>query len=327
MEHAVVMMDIVCTVAGSEDLLEARSPNSVLTAAISNHDSATIYASLMEAFSFQGISNAAAESYMQQHGRISWDDVNRDILGHAKCSKLRGYWSFHHCGYEKGSAACAQKQHFPQCPLPRHDLRTGRLNQTAYALYLFIRDIAGGDLVDWIDKQLKHADTKDRNRLRQMCQSIIEPMRNVFGVSDKILNMAMSDLLMAAPARKHRWGEAGANMIAIDTLVHNFLHRTGLLRSLNAQHAYGAGCYRANGCADIIAETARHIDARIFNPNYPETFPRFVQHALWRYCAQEEIDVCNGNNIRDHRRCANKGCPLHSLCDRVVLKPPNTADR
>ena len=38
-----------------------------------------------------------------------------------------------------------------RCPLPSHDLRNGRLNQTAYSLFLFIRDIADGDLIGWID--------------------------------------------------------------------------------------------------------------------------------------------------------------------------------
>jgi hypothetical protein len=42
-------------------------------------------------------------------------------------------------------------------------------------------------------------------------------------------------------------------MIAIDTLVHNFLHRTGILERLGAGHPYGLGCYQPNGCADIMA--------------------------------------------------------------------------
>jgi hypothetical protein len=75
-------------------------------------------------------------------------------------------------------------------------------------------------------------------------------------------------------------------MIAIDTLVHNFLHRTGILARFGADHLYGAGCYRPGGCADIITLVAAQIDARAFNPAFPAIFPRFVQHAIWRYCAQ-----------------------------------------
>ena len=58
-------------------------------------------------------------------------------------------------------------------------------------------------------------------------------------------------------------------MIAIDTLVHNFLHRTGILHRFGADHAYGAACYRPGGCADIIEAVAERIDARPFNPAFP----------------------------------------------------------
>jgi hypothetical protein len=50
---------------------------------------------------------------------------------------------------------------------------------------------------------------------------------------------------------------------------------------------------------------AQRIDARQFNPEFPPPFPRFVQHAIWRYCAQSGLDVCNGNRIDDRQSCAN----------------------
>jgi hypothetical protein len=53
------------------------------------------------------------------------------------------------------------------------------------------------------------------------------------------------------------------------------------------------------GCADIITVVAEQIDARAFSPAFPAIFPRFVQHAVWRYCAQLGVDVCNGNRIDD----------------------------
>ena len=109
-------------------------------------------------------------------------------------------------------------------------------------------------------------------------------------------------------------------MIAIDTLVHNFLHRTGILHRFNANHLYGAACYRPGGCADIIQAVAERIDARQFNPTFPQTFPRFVQHAIWQYCAQDGLDVCNGNRINDARRCENKDCRVRLMCDRVPLR-------
>ena len=64
--------------------------------------------------------------------------------------------------------------------------------------------------------------------------------------------MTLSCILLAAPKRLHLWHEVGASMIAIDTLVHNFLVRTGILARFEADHSYGAACYQAGGCADII---------------------------------------------------------------------------
>ena len=69
-------------------------------------------------------------------------------------------------------------------------------------------------------------------------------------------------------------------MIAIDTLVHNFLHRTGLLRRLKAEHAYGARCYAPGGCAEIIEGLAHRINARAFNPALPASFPRWLLSAF-----------------------------------------------
>ena len=115
------------------------------------------------------------------------------------------------------------------------------------------------------------------------------------------------------------WTEVGGSMIAIDTLVHNFLHRTGILERFNAKHQYGAACYRPGGCSDIIQIVAEHIDARQFNPTFPQTFPRFVQHAIWAYCSQNGLDVCNGNRINDTERCGNMDCRVRLMCDRVTL--------
>src|SRR5262249_10329016 len=157
------------------------------------------------------------------------------------------------CRYDKISRTCAEPDHISRCPLPKHDLRNGRLNQTAYSLSLFIRDIADGDLVGWIDRQLQATnDPPGPDRLARMRASLIEPLRKVYGVSDKVLTMALSSILLGAPKTMSRWIEVGGSMIAIDTLVHNFLHRTGILRRFKVDHRYGAACYRPDGCAEII---------------------------------------------------------------------------
>src|SRR4051812_48390739 len=87
------------------------------------------------------------------------------------------------------------------------------------------------------------------------------------------------------PGRK-RWVATGAAMIATYTLVHNFMRRTGVLRRFGAEHAYGARCDAPGGYVEIVRGLAARIDARAFNPAFPASFPRFVQHAIWRFCAQ-----------------------------------------
>ena len=152
-----------------------------------------------------------------------------------------------------------------------------------------------------------------------MREATIGPLRQIHGVSDKVLTMALSSLLLGAPNRMRLWQEVGASMIAIDTLVHNFLHRTGILHRFGAAHAYGSACYRLGGCAEIIESVADRIDARAFNSDFPAVFPRFVQHAIWRYCAQSGLAVCNGNRIDDRKSCDNAYCQICNVCDKIAL--------
>ena len=114
----------------------------------------------------------------------------------------------------------------------------------AYSLFLFIRDVADDDFVGWIDQQLGTRESQSPDRLGALREAIIGPLRNVYGVADKVLAMALSSLLLAAGKRRTLWFEVGASFVVVDTLVHNFLHRTGILRRLDADHPYGPGCYR-----------------------------------------------------------------------------------
>jgi hypothetical protein len=129
-------------------------------------------------------------------------------------------------------------------------------------LALFIRDIAGGDLVNWIDQQLAAGDTKSAMTLASARDALIGPLRNVYGVSDKVLAMALAGLLMGgAGKRRPLWFRVGASFIVIDTLVHNFLHRTRILQRFDADHPYGLACYHPGGCREILDLIAARIDA------------------------------------------------------------------
>jgi hypothetical protein len=109
----------------------------------------------------------------------------------------------------------------------------------AYSLFLFMRDVADDDFVGWIDRQLGAVDPQSPERLPALREAIIGPLRNVYGVADKVLAMALSSLLLGAGKRRPLWVEVGATFVAVDTLVHNFLHRTGILRRRCADHPYG----------------------------------------------------------------------------------------
>jgi hypothetical protein len=320
LDYAVRIIHQVCCFAGSFDLVEDFR-DQALCVAVERHDSSVLFDRLIHDFSFQGISDQIAINYMQRHGQATWRSVLKNLAKRPTCPKIKTYWAFHGCHYEKTSRTCAEPDHIAACPLPTHRLRNGHLNQIAYSLYLFIRDVADGDLVGWIDDRVNQVDDKAApDPLAQARTALIEPLRNVYGISDKVLAMALSGILIGAADVRPKWAEVGVQLIAIDTLVHNFLHRTGILRRFGAEHPYGAACYRPGSCADITALTARQIDAHAFNPAFPAVFPRFVQHAIWRYCAQQGLDVCNGNRIDDRHRCQNRHCRLYGICDRIRLK-------
>ena len=174
--------------------------------------------------------------------------------------------------------------------------------------------MADGDLVGWIDDRINQSNGEDARI------ALIEPLRNVYGVSDKVLAIGLSGILIGAADVRPKWLQVGLQLIAVDTLVHNFLHRTGILSRFKADHAYGPNCYRLGGCSDIIRLVATAIDARQFNRAFPQVFPRFVQLAIWAYCSQQGFDICNGNRLDDRQRCQNGHCRLYNICDRICLK-------
>ena len=286
--------------------------------AVRKHSSRPLFDWLMDTFSYQGVSDRAAAVYIEQHGRASWTAIAKSLRSSLRCCKLQSYWQFDNCRYEKNKNICSEPKLINRCPLPRLDLRNGRLNQTAYSLFLFVRDIADGDLVAWIDGRL--AEFEPAMQPSDFHEALIAPMRCIFGVSDKVLNMALSLLLIGAGRRSSKWFEVGSRMVVVDSLVHNFLHRTGILRRLDAEHAYGPLCYESGFCAEILTDISSVIDARQFNREFPNDFPRFVQHAIWRFCAIDEWNVCNSIKVRDGKRCMNRWCVLFQNCDRVMIQ-------
>ena len=52
-------------------------------------------------------------------------------------------------------------------------------------------------------------DRGDPDRVNRMRNALIEPLRNVYGISDKVVTMALSCILLAAPKDRVRWIEVG----------------------------------------------------------------------------------------------------------------------
>ncbi|MBK8009717.1 MAG: hypothetical protein IPK23_15795 [Rhizobiales bacterium] len=96
----------------------------------------------------------------------------------------------------------------------------------------------------------------------------------------------------------------GAEFIVVDRLIHNFMHRSGILKRHDCEHLYGPSCYGNQGCAKLLLSLSRGIDMRRFHHSFPQPFPRFVQTAIWRFCAASGEDICNGNQIDDESGAA-----------------------
>lgn len=318
--YAVSIVGSVCVVAGSPDYLdELRDDFRKLGLRSRNRERASraAYEWLARAVSYQGISDEVATTYMRDHEMPTWSAIARGLQEAPACHRLTSFWHLEACRYRKAENTCSEPEHFEACPLPRHDFRNGNLNQSAYSLFLFVRDIAGGDLFSWIDAQIDGADEPaSADRLEHMSEAIIGPLKGVFGVSDKVLNMAFADFLLGAGRHDGRWAEVGGTMIAVDTLVHNFLRRSGILRRGNCEHPYGPRCYGRDGCAALLRQISSGIDASAFNPGFPAYFPRYVQRTIWQFCSREGLNVCNGVQIDDKVGCQRSDCRLFTSCDR-----------
>ncbi len=289
--------------------------------AVARHDSAPIFDWVVGLLALQRIGDQAAFSFDAANGGITFAEIAAALGRSPSCPRLQSYWSFSGCGYRKGTGLCAERRHRPRCPLPRHNLRKGGLNQASYSLFLFIRDVCGGDLVSWIDRRLEVTDPSldHPSRAVQMREALLGPLVNIANSGLKLWSMILPELLLVGDPDRERWVTTGASFVAVDSLVHNHLHRTGILRRLGATHPYGEACYRPGGCAEVIEKLARQVDAREFNPAFPANFPRFVQHAIWMFCAAGGRNICNGNRIDDGSGCAQQFCPTGPTCDRFSL--------
>src|SRR5260370_16446623 len=155
LDHATRMIQRVCCLGGEPDLInEIRTDHTAIRSAIKERETPALFDWLMAMLSYQGISDQVAHDYMEQHGQVTWHEIERALANNPSCPKLQSYWQFHGCRYHKTSRTCADPDHIAHCPLPTHILRNARLNQPTYSLYLFLRQLTDNDLVTCLQTQL-----------------------------------------------------------------------------------------------------------------------------------------------------------------------------
>lgn len=322
----VSIIQAICTSGSNRGFLNTLRRNmrkEGLVKAIQNRDNQVLFDWLMGCFSYQGISDAIADSFIAQHGNATYSGLEISLKEQTtKCLKLTDFEAFKDCGYRKSKATCNNPKLYNSCPVTNLNLRKGQLNQAAYSLFFFILDVCSGDLIGFIDDCLAEAELPGHpNRLALMRAALTTQLLSIFGIAQKLINMTFADLLLGGDPKRTRWKEVGGSMIAVDSLVHNFLHRTGILYHYDAEHGLGSACYGEHGCEKIIDDIARQIDCSKFDKSYPVYFPRFIQHAVWYYCAESGPGICNGNSIDDAFRCVQQDCLIFSSCGRITLKP------
>jgi hypothetical protein len=263
-----------------------------------------LYQYLMEAFLYTGGSDQSNEGhYRKQKVKPSFNKIRKALVS-AECPKLASFQTFQDCGYRKMARTCTNPDLIATCPLPKFDMKRGTLNQMVFSLYFFLRDVCQNDFYRFVQAQFDQG-----KQTKVQVEGFIETFSQVYNVGPKLIHMAFSDLFFS---KYQDWDyrRVGAKMVAIDTLVHNFLARTGTLDEYQKPHKYGPACHTQKGCVGVIEEIAQEIDCRKYNPNYPAYFPRLVQLYIWGYCASNGENICNGNKCKQGK--PNRECHLYA---------------
>lgn len=145
--------------------------------------------------------------------------------------------------------------------------------------------------------------------------ALLGEFTRVSGVSAKLANMVLADILLGTRPDDLRWRSIGAAMCTVDVLVHKFLDRTGILAAFRLDHAYGPRCYRSDGCDGVIAQLAKSVSVRRIDPAYPDYFPRLLELAIWRFCAENQHGICRTRAVGKARPCKQRQhCPIARHC-------------
>ena len=284
------------------------------------HKSIKLYQYLLESFLLAGGGDQSNLTYYaKQQYKPTFHRVKRAITA-AQCPKLTSFEAFKECGYSKTTNKCREPTFLRFCPLPRFDMKRGSLNHMAFSLYFFLRDVCKGDFYTFAREHLGQ-DQLATEAVNERLHAFIGKITAIANVGPKLAHMALSGLFLTRPPGWD-YRRVGLHMIAVDSLVHNFLHRTGILDSYHLDHAYGPRCHGQTGCLGVIEDLASHIDCREFNPTQPAHFPRFIQYHIWAYGAKDGENICNLNRCKTGK--PNPVCVLHQqgLCAQLPPQRP-----
>ena len=102
---SVALLTRVCRLAGVptfEDDIRANLQAEGITRAVQRRDTRRLFDWLMDAVSYQGVSNAVAGSYLAAHGNVRYRQIAKALAQPGeRCPKLAGRDAFVGCGYRK----------------------------------------------------------------------------------------------------------------------------------------------------------------------------------------------------------------------------------
>src|ERR1700730_8870303 len=107
--YAGQLVPATCCLAGSASYLDDVRTDlrrRGVIRAVRDHDTPALFDWLIEALSFQGISDSVASGYMARHGNVRWEQIAEALSRNPTCPKLGGYWRFYDCRYHKGADIC-----------------------------------------------------------------------------------------------------------------------------------------------------------------------------------------------------------------------------
>ena len=144
----------------------------------------------------------------------------------------------------------------------------------AFSLYFFLRDVCQRDFYTFVTHHFGEGELSG-GAISDRLQAFIGKITTIANVGPKLAHMALAWLFLTRyPGWDYR--RVGLHMIAVDSLVHNFLHRTGILADYQLDHAYGPRCHADTGCLGVIHDLSRQLTAgsstRPCRPTFPGSF-------------------------------------------------------